>query len=935
LDGTPATVVTGKIPSTSLIGKDSWTVSAWVKPQQFSIDSSQNQRRLFMVGSYPAASFNVDITAAGNISVFECYQVAGNTHAAGAQSQTRLTEGRWAYIAVVCNRSSGSILIYINGIQRGDQRMPPDFQPDLNVTGDFSVGCGWHNFWGLVNDAQLYNRALSPSEIKAEFAHLKGTFKVVPTPDEAAADALEAAEEALNTVNQARAKGDFPAVRKGLLIILSRPDLPVAFRSYAHLRLAQSLAISGRASAARAEFVKIAGIVDYPDVHRMEARERIVELDRLAKGLPARDPATSRPVVPKLPTARLRIFVASTGNDANPGTAGRPLATLTAARNRVRSALAVRKPGTIEVDVAPGRYRIAEALTLSNQDSGTTACPVVYRAQQAGTAVFYGGAKVTGFKPVTDPDILARLPIESRGKVVQVDLRALGITDYGALAVRGFGQAPSPPTLELYVNGHPQTLARWPNKGFVLPTKLVDPGNIDRGTPSILGYGGDRPERWKHAEDPWLFGYFQFHWADGTARIAKIDPVAKTLTTAAPYHYASTGMTMEQGIKYYAYNLLEEIDVPGEWYLNRQTGILYLYPPAALPKSTVEISMLSTPMVNADHVSHVRFDGLTFDLGRFDGISLTDCSDCQLVGCTVRRFAGNGVCVHGGSRDSVQSCDVYDLGRRGVEIIGGDRETLTPGGHIVANCKIHDFGRIDRTYTPAVQLEGVGNRVDHNVFYNGPSSAIRIEGNDHIVEYNEFHDVVRESDDQGAIDIFGNPTYRGVVFRYNYFHDIGSDPNEPLVVGQAGIRLDDAISGMLIYGNTFIRSGKGIFGGVQINSGRDNVIANNLFANSDKGVSGGYYGANGAWNELRAGKTAAFITSDLYRRRYPALAWALKEPGMNFLWGNVFSDVGHVVTGDRAGLELVGNSVLTNQGPPPPIPLNEIGLYRDSWRISL
>ena len=89
-------------------------------------------------------------------------------------------------------------------------------------------------------------------------------------------------------------------------------------------------------------------------------------------------------------------------------------------------------------------------------------------------------------------------------------------------------------------------------------------------------------------------------------------------------------------------------------------------------------------------------------------------------------------------------------------MIGGDRATLTPGGHLVENCRIHDFGRIDRTYTPAIQLEGVGHRVAHNLMYDGPSSAMRIEGNDHLIEFNEVHSMVRESDDQGAMELFRN-----------------------------------------------------------------------------------------------------------------------------------------------------------------------------------
>ena len=93
---------------------------------------------------------------------------------------------------------------------------------------------------------------------------------------------------------------------------------------------------------------------------------------------------------------------------------------------------------------------------------------------------------------------------------------------------------------------------------------------------------------------------------------------------------------------------------------------------------------------------------------------------------------------------------------------GGDRKTLTPGGHFVENCDIHDFSRLDRTYTPAVLIEGVGNRIAHCHLHDAPHSAIRLEGNDHVLEFNEVDHVVLEADDQGGFDEWFNPSYRGM-----------------------------------------------------------------------------------------------------------------------------------------------------------------------------
>lgn len=954
-DGTSRTVVSAQLPENLRLGKGSWSLMAWVKPQQFTIESRQNQRRLFAYGSYPKAFFCVDILGTGAISLYQVYQQDGKNLSASTITSTTLSLDRWAHVAIISDRQTATTQIYINGVLRAEQNSPPNFQPDLSVSGEFTVGNGFQNYLGMAEEVKLYGKALTRNEVKAEFAKLKTTFKIVPTASEVADDALVEVRDAIRSANDAWSRRDYGAVRTVLKPLINRTEVESHFRSYAHLRSAQSYVAQNRFLEAREEYSRIAANAAYPQVHRTEAEERVAELARRMKGiLPLHDPATTRPTMPALPAVQERIYVSPEGKDTNPGTQAAPLATLDTARERVRKALTKARRGAIEVALLPGLYKVTDTLLLGKEDSGTPNSPVIYRALKPGTVTLYGGTRLKDFKRVTDPAILRRLPEEARGKVVQCDLKAMGITDYGSLAVRGFGQPASPPTLEVYVNQKPMTLARWPNQGFVSPAKLVEPGSPVTGKPSAFTYSDDRHARWTEADDAWLFGYFHYLWADATIRVGKIDSMTKTLTTAKPYSYGGNGMSEEQGIKYYAFNLLEEIDQPGEWYLNRKTGILYLYPPTDLAQATVEISLLSRPMVIGKGVSHTYFEGLKFDLARFDGIVLDNATDCSLVGCTVSRMAGSGIKILGGERDTIRSCDIHTIGRRATEVIGGERATLTPGNHLVINCRIHDFGRIDRTYTPGVQLEGVGNRVLHNLFYNCPSSAMRIEGNDHLIAYNETHDVLQESDDQGAMELFGNPTYRGVVFRNNLFHHLGSGANDKLRNGQAAIRFDDAISGMLVYSNIFYQSANGHFGSVQINSGRDNIIDNNLFVDTVQGISGGYGAGNHVWQTVREGKSpSTFYTNPLYMSRYPEMRTMMQEPGINHVWRNVFFKVGRDMTGNRTALELLANTIATDdpfmdagkgdfrlKAALPGfdtigfrhIPVEDIGLYPDAWR---
>ena len=186
---------------------------------------------------------------------------------------------------------------------------------------------------------------------------------------------------------------------------------------------------------------------------------------------------------------------------------------------------------------------------------------------------------------------------------------------------------------------------------------------------------------------------------------------------------------------------------------------------------------------------------------------------------------------------------------------------------------------------------------------------MRIEGNNHLIDYNEVHHVLLESDDQGAMELFGNPTYRGVAFRFNYYHDLGSGAAEKMVAGQAGIRFDDVISGLEVYGNVFIRAGNGGFGGVQINSGRDNVIDNNVICDGRFGVTGGYYPGNAMWQQIRDGHAPAeFYMTPKYMNAYPEMRGMMLLPAVNHVWRTAFINVATQINSDPITYDLIGNT---------------------------
>ncbi|GIX02994.1 MAG: hypothetical protein KatS3mg112_1931 [Thermogutta sp.] len=681
--------------------------------------------------------------------------------------------------------------------------------------------------------------------------------------------------------------------------IAENPQAPAPVRSLAWLGWGSTYERAGQWREAARAYRTVAAAQEVNPVHRWEAGELAREMERLIKGLPRRDPTWHRTPVPPFPTPGLVLHVAPHGNDAQPGTAEAPLGSLAGARNRIRQ---IKKEqglprGGITVLVHGGIYRVSETLELTEEDSGTADSPIVYRAADNETPIFTGGTILAGAEPVQDPAIRARLPQSVRDKVLQIDLRANGINDFGSLGPRGFGRAgyPTHPWVDVYFNDRPGTLARWPNEGFVTIEGLVTPaGDAGAGKPAVWKVEG-RPLEWAPSDDIWMFGYWRYLWAGTTIRVAKIDPQSHQLTTAG-----SSGYGFAEGMPYYFFNVLEELDQPGEWYLDRTKGILYFYPPADISKLRITFPTLATPFVRMKNCAHVRLVKLTFECGRAEGIVIEGGQQVALLGCRMMRLGTNGVIIQGGEKHLVMGCDIGTVGAGGIRLAGGDETTLTPSGHVVENCHIWEFTRVDRNYAPAVHVDGVGSTIRHNLFHDSPHHGMRLEGFDHLVELNEVHSVVYEADDQSGIDMFGNPVSRGNVLRWNFWHHIGSGHN---VAGQAGIRLDDMISGVVVYGNVFYRSAGGRFGGLQIHGGKDNWVDNNLFINCKAAISFSPW-SQSRWVESvqrwleNARRRGLDVTKPPLSTRYPELLDLESNPNRNFILRSLVVNCGEFAIRD-------------------------------------
>ncbi|MCC7495079.1 MAG: right-handed parallel beta-helix repeat-containing protein [Fimbriimonadaceae bacterium] len=535
--------------------------------------------------------------------------------------------------------------------------------------------------------------------------------------------------------------------------------------------------------------------------------------------------------------APLTLHVAPGGHDAwsgrlaaaNRSRSDGPLATLGGARDRLR---AVRQAGGLPaggavVEVAAGVYEMLQPLALEAGDSGTAAAPIVWRVARGAAVRLVGGKVLGGWQPVRDRAVLDRLEPTARGQVLVCDLAAHGLPTLPLLAP-GHTWAQSDPGNEFFFGDQPMTLARWPNVGFVKVGALHGPTPQDiRGTKGcmegLFEYAGDRPGRWVGEPQVMLHGYWFWDWADQRLQVEQIDTARHILTLQAKPQHAFGFRT---GQWYYAYNLLSELDQPGEWYADRAGGKLYFWPPRPIAQGAPRISVAPN-LITLKDVHHTTFQGFILEAVKGTAISASGAEQVHVVGCTIRNTAAWAVNLSG--RDSsVRGCDIYLTGEGGVNLNGGDRPTLTPGRLHVENCNIHHFSRVNPVYKPAVMLNGVGHVVRHNLLHNAPHMAIGFGGNDHLIEYNEIHSVVYESNDAGVMYAGYNPTMRGHQIRYNYLHHIYGYEGR----GCVGVYLDDMFCSADIVGNLFYQVPRAAF----IGGGRDNSIVNNTFVDCSPAV---------------------------------------------------------------------------------------------------
>ncbi len=545
------------------------------------------------------------------------------------------------------------------------------------------------------------------------------------------------------------------------------------------------------------------------------------------------------------------LYVATDGNDSAAGTIDAPLATIIGARNKIREMKSSGSipTGGVVVYVRGGDYSLNESITFTAEDSGTENGHIVYRSYPGEKAILVGGVSLDAseFKPAQKDSIIDRIIDENvKNNILTINIFEKGLNNIGEVFLEGtysyiapYPEAPGARAPELLIDGAMMTIARYPNEGYITVSEIVKESYREQGTPGKEGkgdiYGGieikshdTRYLQWDKADDAVLFGYWYYDWADQSMMISGIDKEKGTVSTSLSSRYG-----LKLGQSFYGYNLPEEIDAPGEYYIDRKTGILYLNPPENFSeKSSVRMSYLEDNMINISGASYIDIKNFVLTTSRKSAVLMNSGKFNRVIGCEVEYTADYGIRVMKDTYNSgILNCYVHDV-NGGISMDGGVRELLTPGNNYTENCEVERFSRLSKTYKAGVGSGGVENRVSHNEIHDSPHLAVSFSGFDQLVEYNEIYDVIKESDDAGAI--YGGQTWlgRGLQVRNNYIHDLSTTSGQ--TVGISAVYLDGAQCDVNMEGNIVENISGPAF---KINGGRDNNFTNNIVVNSKAAVN--------------------------------------------------------------------------------------------------
>lgn len=559
---------------------------------------------------------------------------------------------------------------------------------------------------------------------------------------------------------------------------------------------------------------------EYDDVPNSGTEDRF---KHVRASLPDEIPCFAPYTRAEIDASQTKFYVAPNGNDKNDGTIDKPFATPNRAIKAVNALKS--KRGGVTVYFREGMYSLSDTLKLTSKTSGLDEKNLVFFSNYEDEKVtFVGAAAVSGkdFKPANDAKFKSKVPALAQPYVVSVNLKELGFKDMGTWTN---DSRPS-----LYVDGAAYTIARWPNGANTSMAQYTGKDGAHgvknvgyHGTASELGpagsgtgnfafkYSNPRPHSWEFTDNIWMYGYWYAEWTKAHLRVEKFD---KNEFVAYTNNGLAYGGKYVKGNTYYYYNIFEELDQPGEWFLDDKTGILYIYPIGTLKEnSVVQLVTTSFDLVSTNATKYVVFNQIDMDMGNRAVVYQNGSMYNIVQRCHIKNMATYAL-----TAESSRFCGfIANLiePNNSIQIYGS---TGNSNSFWKEQARTGNFAQ--NNYCKRIQVgSGKGNVMSHNLLNGSQGMGLYINGaGENICEYNEVVAGPDEQLDAGSIYVNGGATNYGNTIRYNYLNK-----STPVMRSSPYcLYLDDISSGQFVYGN-ILREGR-----TYLHAGSYNTIYNNF-----------------------------------------------------------------------------------------------------------
>ena len=553
-----------------------------------------------------------------------------------------------------------------------------------------------------------------------------------------------------------------------------------------------------------------------------------------------------------------KIFVSTVGDDSGDGSEEEPLRTLEKAID-VANEMREDSDKLIEILLREGTYSVTNTIKIINSQKDDPLLKI--SAYQDEKVTINAGVDIPlSAMNIADSNFTnAIIDKPNAGSVLQYNLKDAQIEGFGEISLRGHLISDEKEAqAELSLNGEVQKLAGWPNGEYTGLIKPTDSNEYGKRTKSGIANGCsfqvnyDRPSQWSKPEQAWLSGTIGPNYEFDYYPVSRFDSEEKRV-------YLSRGALEKYYTEpYYRFeNVPEELDEPGEYYIDRQSGMLYFYPPEDAPKDSVLTITMSTPtldvsgkapnsMFRIENSKNIVFENLIFKGGRGSAITGKNNSNIQFINCEINSFGENGIRFDASTDIKISDCKIHDVGQDGILFVScGNYKTLSPSNIVVSNNDIYNFARLERSYKTGIDFgyRCVGATAANNHIHNGPHAGMIFYGVNNDIYGNEFDNLVTEFSDMDALYCNNSnyPWERGNKIHNNYFHDIGkSSMNGRHQINVRAIRTDNRGCGLNIYENLFYNIGDGGNGngnngiGAITAEGTRNRIFNNLFVDCNE-----------------------------------------------------------------------------------------------------